>query len=104
MSIPFQLHSSLGECKHVLNGHTAAVRCVKYNGEFVVSGGYDWTVKVWCPLTAECLYTLQGHANRVYSLEFDGERIISGSLDTIIKVLSIFKDSNTGIWGNSNVT
>ena len=68
-----------GKCEHILNGHSAAVRCVKYNGEFVVSGGYDWTVKVWCPKTAECLHTLQGHSNRVYSLEFDGEHIITGS-------------------------
>ena len=80
-------NSFVGECTDILNGHTAAVRCVKYNGEFVVSGSYDWTVKVWSPETAECLHTLQGHANRVYSLEFDGERIISGSLDTIIKVI-----------------
>ena len=70
-----------GKCEHILNGHSAAVRCVKYNGEFVVSGGYDWTVKVWCPKTAECLHTLQGHSNRVYSLEFDGEHIITGSKD-----------------------
>uniref|UniRef100_A0A3P9DUJ6 Uncharacterized protein n=1 Tax=Maylandia zebra TaxID=106582 RepID=A0A3P9DUJ6_9CICH len=35
----------------------------------VVSGGYDYMVKVWDPETEVCLHTLQGHTNRVYSLQ-----------------------------------
>ena len=35
-----------GECLHVLVGHVAAVRCVQYDGRFVVSGAYDYQVKV----------------------------------------------------------
>lgn len=50
-------------------GHVAAVRCVQYDGRRVVSGAYDYTVKVWNPETEECLHTLQGHTNRVYSLQ-----------------------------------
>ena len=35
-----------GECLHVLVGHVAAVRCVQYDGRLVVSGAYDYMVKV----------------------------------------------------------
>lgn len=58
-----------GECLHVLVGHLAAVRCVQYDGKLVVSGAYDYMVKVWNPEREECLHTLQGHTNRVYSLQ-----------------------------------
>jgi F-box/WD-40 domain protein 7 len=58
-----------GECLHVLMGHVAAVRCVQYDGRLVVSGAYDYMVKVWNPETEECLHTLSGHTNRVYSLQ-----------------------------------
>lgn len=58
-----------GECLHVLVGHLAAVRCVQYDGKLVVSGAYDFMVKVWNPEREECLHTLQGHTNRVYSLQ-----------------------------------
>jgi WD40 repeat protein len=50
-------------------GHVAAVRCVQYDGKRVVSGAYDYMVKVWDPDTETCLHTLQGHTNRVYSLQ-----------------------------------
>lgn len=53
----------------MLVGHLAAVRCVQYDGRLVVSGAYDYMVKVWNPEREECLHTLQGHTNRVYSLQ-----------------------------------
>lgn len=59
---------------------------VQYDGRRVVSGAYDYLVKVWDPLEGSCLHTLQGHSNRVYSLQFDGVHIVSGSLDTSIRV------------------
>uniref|UniRef100_A0A8D0KVT0 Uncharacterized protein n=1 Tax=Strix occidentalis caurina TaxID=311401 RepID=A0A8D0KVT0_STROC len=58
-----------GQCLHVLMGHVAAVRCVQYDGHKVVSGAYDYTVKVWDPESESCTHTLQGHTNRVYSLQ-----------------------------------
>lgn len=58
-----------GECLHVLVGHMAAVRCVQYNGHLVVSGAYDYMVRIWDPEREECLHQLSGHTNRVYSLQ-----------------------------------
>jgi WD40 repeat protein len=58
-----------GHCLHTLLGHVAAVRCVQYDGRRIVSGAYDYTVRVWDPDTGTCLHTLQGHSNRVYCLQ-----------------------------------
>lgn len=58
-----------GTCLRVLVGHLAAVRCVQYDGKLIVSGAYDYMVKIWHPERPECLHTLQGHTNRVYSLQ-----------------------------------
>jgi len=41
----------------------------KFRSRLVVSGAYDYMVKVWNPETEECLHTLSGHTNRVYSLQ-----------------------------------
>ena len=41
---------------------------VQFDGVYVVSGAYDFLVKVWDPNDGTCLHTLQGHTNRVYSL------------------------------------
>jgi len=84
---------------------------VQYDGKRVVSGAYDYLVRVWDPVEGTCLHVLQGHTNRVYSLQvsthyfdcmwmyvlatlcsplslpqFDGVHIVSGSLDTSIRV------------------
>ena len=58
-----------GACISLLHGHQAAVRCVQFDGHLVVSGAYDFTVRVWEPETGACLHTLEGHTNRVYSLQ-----------------------------------
>ena len=41
---------------------------VQFDGTYVVSGAYDFLVKVWDPIEGTCQHTLQGHTNRVYSL------------------------------------
>lgn len=35
-----------GECIRILYGHVAAVRCVQFDGVRIVSGAYDYSVKV----------------------------------------------------------
>lgn len=42
---------------------------MQYDGKLIVSGAYDYMVKIWHPEREECLHTLQGHTNRVYSLQ-----------------------------------
>ena len=42
---------------------------VQFDGKRVVSGAYDYLVKVWDPVEGNCIHTLEGHSNRVYSLQ-----------------------------------
>ena len=44
------------------------IHSVQFDGQYVVSGAYDFLVKIWDPVEGTCLHTLQGHTNRVYSL------------------------------------
>ena len=55
-------------CVHLLTGHMAAVRCVQYNGRIVVSGSYDFSIRIWNAETGAPMHQMQGHANRIYSL------------------------------------
>ncbi|XP_055331314.1 F-box/WD repeat-containing protein 7-like [Paramacrobiotus metropolitanus] len=76
-------------CLGVLMGHTRAIRCVRYNGIYIVSGSYDTHVRVWHPKEFICLMVLLGHAERLYALQFDGVHIVSGSLGNTIRIWDV---------------
>ena len=40
-------NTATGGCDHVLQGHTAGIRCVASWGQYLVRGYEDQTVKVW---------------------------------------------------------
>ena len=70
--------------KHVIfRGHKAEVFGVAFSpdGKRIVSGSWDWTVKVWDAATGQETLTLRGHTEAVNSVAFspDGKRIVSGS-------------------------
>lgn len=54
---------------NVFVGDYISIFSVQFDGKLVVSGAYDYLVKVWDPLEGSCLHTLSGHTNRVYSLQ-----------------------------------
>ena len=58
------------------------------NGEYLASGSYDRTIRVWRLSSGEQINTLRGHSFIVFSLLFspNGEYLVSGSLDTTIGV------------------
>ncbi|KAG9101488.1 hypothetical protein FS749_006391 [Ceratobasidium sp. UAMH 11750] len=59
-------------------GHKDLVRTVAMNREFVVSGSYDETIKVWDRQTGALLADLTGgHTGRVFGVVFDGTKIVS---------------------------
>nr|XP_054755417.1 F-box/WD repeat-containing protein 7-like [Lytechinus pictus] len=106
-----QYNWRFGEIKtgKALKGHDDhVITCLQFNGQRIVSGSDDNTLKVWSaltgkrslrppgwsvgPVTTRFWLPLQGHTNRVYSLQFDGTHIVSGSLDTSIRVW----DADTG--------
>jgi WD40 repeat protein len=79
------------KCLRTLVGHSSYVNSVAHfvrqdgNGEFIVSGSVDRTIKIWGP-DGRCLHTLSGHTNSVTSLAVYGNNIVSGSLDHTIKI------------------
>jgi WD40 repeat protein len=75
-------------------GHTRVVSSVALNGDRIVSGSWDHTIKIWGP-NDTCLQTLGvdrnndpalGHTHYVNSVAVLGDRIISGSNDYTIKI------------------
>ncbi|ORX66428.1 WD40 repeat-like protein [Linderina pennispora] len=72
----------------VLEGHTDSVRAVAGFGNLVVSGSYDFAIRVWNVVTGQCLHVLEGHTAKVYTLALDTNLhlVISGSLDGTIRV------------------
>ncbi|CAG8323039.1 unnamed protein product [Penicillium salamii] len=75
----------------VLSGHSHSVRAIAAHGDTLVSGSYDFTVKVWKISTGQTLHTLQGHSMKVYSVVLDHKRnrCISGAMDHMVKVWSL---------------
>lgn len=79
-----------------LTGHTGAVNTVaiSHDGQTLVSGSDDQTIKIWNLFQLQELRTLRGHKNWVYSVAIspDGKTLVSGSKDNTIKVWN----ANTG--------
>ena len=79
-----------GQCLITLEGHTGAVRGVAMapDGQRMVSGSEDGTVRVWDLEAGQCLITLEGHTGAVRGVAMapDGQRVVSGSEDGTVRV------------------
>src|ERR1700730_1093029 len=71
-------------------GHQAAVRSVAFtpNNKFLVTAGYDNSVRVWGLASGVELRRLEGHQNAIISIAVlpDGKRAVSGSFDRSVRV------------------
>ncbi|KAF9362964.1 SCF ubiquitin ligase complex subunit cdc4 [Mortierella sp. NVP85] len=76
---------------HTLVGHTQSVRALAAEGSTLVSGSYDYTVRVWNICTGAMVHRLQGHTQKVYSVVLDTERnqCMSGSMDAFVRIWSL---------------
>ncbi len=74
----------------ILTGHTEGVTslALSADGETLISGSADRTIKVWNLSTGKEVRTLTGHTQEIWSLALsaDGETLVSGSYDRTIKV------------------
>ncbi|MGK7892778.1 MAG: NACHT and WD repeat domain-containing protein, partial [Xenococcus sp. (in: cyanobacteria)] len=79
--------------KYTFNGHESDVSSVTISedGNYIVSGSTDNTVKLWSVENRELLHTFNGHENSVNSVAIseDGNYIISGSNDKTVKLWSV---------------
>ena len=73
-----------------LHGHTDWVMSATFDpeGNRIVSGSKDKTIKVWSAETGAEIMTIRRHDAAIFSAEFspDGKRIVSGAWDAPIKV------------------
>jgi WD40 repeat protein len=78
---------------HNCTGHKRVVQSVAVspNGEFVVSGSSDKTVKLWDVKTGRLLHDCTGHKRVVQSVAVspDGEFVVSGSWDKAVKLWDV---------------
>ncbi|BCR98592.1 NACHT and WD40 domain protein [Aspergillus luchuensis] len=85
-----QVEMSWGAKRQTLEGHSDLVQAVAFSpdGQTVVSGSYDKTIKLWNAATGELQQTLEGHSDRVSAVAFspDGQTVLSGSYDNTIKL------------------
>jgi serine/threonine protein kinase len=72
-----------------LNGHDGPILCVAFSadGELVVSGGADRTIRLWRAADGTQLHTYVGHGDEVHAVIFtlDGRTIYSGSEDGVLR-------------------
>ena len=78
---------------NTLTGHSDSVWSVALssNGQTLVSGSEDKTIKVWNLSTGQLLRTLSGHSDTVRSVALspDGQTLASGSGDNTIKIWNV---------------
>ncbi|CAF1224861.1 unnamed protein product [Adineta steineri] len=78
----------------VLRGHEDfVITCLQFDGDRIVSGSDDNTLKIWSVATGKCEQTLVGHNGGVWCSEMTDGLIVSGSTDRTIRVWNI----NTGV-------
>jgi WD40 repeat protein len=76
-------------------GHTEGIckGCLAFSldGQFILSGSYDDTLKLWSVSTGDEIRTFTGHSYWVSSVAFspDGQFALSGSYDKTLKLWSV---------------
>ena len=74
--------NSKGSLIRQLKGHTNAVTSLVMQGEHLISGSYDKTLRKWDLNTGQCLQILKGHTG--YVIEFHGILFSSSEDNTIL--------------------
>ncbi|TFK54634.1 WD40 repeat-like protein [Heliocybe sulcata] len=79
------------------NPHSDLVRSVAFGDEFVVSGSYDSTVKVWGRKTGALVADLSnGHSGRIFCVGFDHTKIVSCGEDQVRRFARGCTDKKSG--------
>ncbi|WP_242056299.1 WD40 repeat domain-containing protein [Nostoc sp. FACHB-152] len=93
---------------HSLTGHSHIVRSltISDDGQWLISGSWDHTIKIWHLETGKLVRTFKGHTDRVYAIALspDEQIIASGSADKTIKLWHLNTGELLGTFtGHSNI-
>ena len=72
----------------VFEGHEDNVRVLTADSDFLYSGSWDKTIRVWDMRSLECVHVLEGHVEAVLALTVMDGHLISGSYDTTVRFWS----------------
>jgi WD40 repeat protein len=85
-----------GQSVQTFEGHNGRIFSIAFSpdGQYLVTGSEDQTVRLWRVSTGECLSVFEGHAKAVESIAFssDGVTIASGSDDQTIRLWDVRTD------------
>lgn len=97
------------KCVYTLTDHTDTVNCltISPDGQTLVSGSADQTIKIWSLNPGRHLHTLEGHSGTVncVAISPDGQTLVTGSADQTIKIwnLNTRKHRNLG-WFSAHLS
>ena len=80
--------ASTFQCVRVFEGHEDNVRVLTADSDFLYSGSWDKTIRVWDMRSLECVHVLEGHVEAVLALTVMDGHLISGSYDTTVRFWS----------------
>jgi WD40 repeat protein len=87
---------------HALNGHNREVTSVSFSGKgnYLASGSWDATVRVWDVQNGKMTQTLRGHSDVVSAVSFskDEKLIASGSHDGTIRIWNVDSGETTHLF------
>ena len=80
-----------GLIQHSFSGHTGGVWALHYQGDCLITGSTDRTIRIWSIKQRKLLQTLIGHRStvRCLGLSADGKTCISGSRDRTVKLWDV---------------
>ena len=81
--------------KLFIEGHKSSVRAIAITSDnkYIISGSYDWTIRIWNLLEKRQETVLEGHTYGITSIAItsDSKYVISGSKDKTIRIWNLFE-------------
>ncbi|XP_063931566.1 F-box/WD repeat-containing protein 7-like isoform X2 [Zophobas morio] len=72
--------------RELLGHREEIITYIKLDGNRIISGSVDFTIKIWSTETGELIHNLEGHTGGVWSCYVEGNLVISGGTDQTIRI------------------
>ncbi|XP_050406729.1 F-box/WD repeat-containing protein 7 isoform X2 [Patella vulgata] len=76
----------------ILRGHKEKVTALESNGQIIVSGSDDKSLKIWNIQTCKCLHSIEAHSDTITSIKLKDRLIVTACADGSIRLY----DATTG--------